>query len=91
MKDYIITYYLFINALALIVSGIDKLKAKHAKWRIKESTLYLLSFLGGAIGMCFSMILFRHKTQKRMFKMTIALALAMHVFILGFILCKELL
>ncbi len=91
MKNYLINYYLFINAFTLIVSGIDKMKARHAKWRIKESTLYLLSFLGGAIGMGVSMMLFRHKTQKTKFKMIIALAFAMHVFILGLIIYKDLL
>lgn len=91
MKDYVVTYYLFINALALIVSGIDKMKAKHAKWRIKENTLYMLSFLGGAFGMFLSLTLFRHKTQKRIFKRIIALTLAMHVFILGLVLYKDLL
>lgn len=91
MKEYLMSYYLFINALTLIVSGIDKMKARHAKWRIKESTLYLLSFLGGAFGMVISMLLFRHKTQKTKFKMIIILAFAMHVFIIGLILYKDLL
>jgi uncharacterized membrane protein YsdA (DUF1294 family) len=91
MKEYITTYYLFVNALALTVSGIDKIKARRTKWRVKESTLYLLSFLGGAFGMALSMVLFRHKTQKVKFIMIVSLAVVLHLFIIGFVLFKDLL
>ena len=38
-----LTYYLLaINAVAFIMYGIDKYKAKKAKWRISEATLLLL-------------------------------------------------
>ena len=40
-------YLLAINAVAFIVYGIDKYKAKKAKWRISEATLLLLAVLGG--------------------------------------------
>ena len=43
-------YLLAINAVAFIVYGIDKYKAKKAKWRIPEATLLLLAVLGGSIG-----------------------------------------
>ena len=43
-------YLLAINAVAFIVYGIDKYKAKKAKWRISEATLLLLAALGGSIG-----------------------------------------
>lgn len=91
MKNYVVNYYLLINAFTLIISGIDKMKARHAKWRIKESTLYLLSFLGGVFGMVISMMLFRHKTKKTKFIMIVTLAFAMHVVILGLIVYKDLL
>ncbi|HBH11513.1 MAG: Putative membrane protein [Clostridiales bacterium 38_11] len=89
MRDYLTNYYLFINTLTLIISGIDKIKAKHAKWRIKESTLYMLSFLGGAFGMVISMLLFRHKTQKNKFIVIISLAFALHLFILCLVVYKD--
>ncbi len=91
MRDFLTNYYLFINALTLIVSGIDKIKAKRAKWRIKESTLYLLSFLGGAFGMALSMVLFRHKIQKTKFIIIVSLAFILHLFLIGFIIYKDLL
>lgn len=91
MNEYIVTYYLLINGLALTVSGIDKIKARRTKWRVKESTLYLLSFLGGAFGMALSMVLFRHKTQKVKFTMMVSLAVVLHLFIIGLIIYKDLL
>ena len=39
-----LAYYLLgINAVTFIVYGIDKYKAKKAKWRISEATLLLLA------------------------------------------------
>ena len=43
-------YLLAINVVTFIVYGIDKYKAKKAKWRISEATLLLLAVLGGSIG-----------------------------------------
>ena len=31
--------------------GADKNKAKKGQWRIKENTLWLIGFIGGAIGL----------------------------------------
>ena len=46
-----LAYYLLgINAVTFIVYGIDKYKAKKAKWRISEATLLLLAVLGEASG-----------------------------------------
>lgn len=42
----ILTYYLLaINLITFIVYGIDKYKAKKAKWRIPEATLLLMAVL----------------------------------------------
>ena len=42
LHSYLAYYLLAINAVAFIVYGIDKYKAKKAKWRIPEVTLLLL-------------------------------------------------
>jgi uncharacterized membrane protein YsdA (DUF1294 family) len=86
MKDIIISYYWIINALAFILSGMDKVKAKKGKWRFKEKFLHLFSFLGGAFGMFAAMVLFRHKINKRFFIVMTAMAFAIHGFILGYVL-----
>ena len=49
LHSYLAYYLLAINAVAFIVYGIDKYKAKKAKWRIPETTLLLLAAIGGSI------------------------------------------
>lgn len=60
----IIIYLIVINLITLLSMYIDKRKAKKGKWRIPESTLFTLAFLGGAIGGIVGMHTFRHKTKK---------------------------
>lgn len=64
---YIITYVIVINLIAFLAIYIDKKKAQKGKWRIKESTLFMLVLLGGGIGGIAGMYTFRHKTQKMQF------------------------
>lgn len=54
MKDYsllqiLLIYLAVINVATFIVYGIDKWKAKHAMWRIREAALLTLAVLGGSI------------------------------------------
>ena len=64
-----LAYYLLgINAVTFIVYGIDKYKAKKAKWRISEATLLLLAVFGGIIGAWMGMKVWRHKTMHKKFK-----------------------
>ena len=64
----ILIYLLGINLIAFFAMFIDKKRAKWGKWRIKESTLFMLVLLGGGIGGIAGMYTFRHKTKKPMFK-----------------------
>ena len=65
----IIIYYLsVINAVAFIVYGIDKLKARKGRWRISEATLLLLALVGGSIGSWLGMKVWHHKTMHLKFK-----------------------
>ena len=64
----ILIYLLAINLIAFLAMFIDKRRAKWGKWRIKESTLFMLVLLGGGIGGIAGMYIFRHKTKKPMFK-----------------------
>ena len=64
-----LAYYLLgINAVTFIVYGIDKYKAKKARWRIPEATLLLLAVLGGSIGAWMGMKVWHHKTKHKKFK-----------------------
>ena len=65
----LLTYYILcINAVAFIMYGSDKYKAKKAKWRISEATLLLLAVLGGSIGAWMGMKVWHHKTMHKKFK-----------------------
>lgn len=79
---YLVIYLILINLIALFMYRIDKTKAKSQTWRIKESTLLLLSLLGGGIGSILGMELFRHKTKKLKFKLGVPLLTILSVIIL---------
>lgn len=64
---YIIIYVIAINLIAFLAMYIDKIRARNASWRIKESTLFTLVLLGGGIGGIAGMYTFRHKTKKMQF------------------------
>ena len=63
----ILIYLFAINLITFVTMYVDKRKAKWGKWRIKESTLFTLVFLGGGIGGIAGMYLFKHKTKKTRF------------------------
>ncbi len=60
-------YLIFINVVAVIICIIDKLKAKIDGWRVSEKTLFIVSAIGGALGMYITMQLIRHKTKHKRF------------------------
>ncbi|OCA92299.1 DUF1294 domain-containing protein [Pseudobacillus wudalianchiensis] len=61
-------YFILINLVSYMVMGNDKRKAKQGKWRIRESTLWLLALIGGAVGNWVAMQTYRHKTKHLSFK-----------------------
>jgi uncharacterized membrane protein YsdA (DUF1294 family) len=68
MTTTLLIYLLIINVVTFFVYGIDKYKAKHAKWRISEATLLLLAAIGGSIGAWCGMKVWHHKTMHKKFK-----------------------
>ncbi len=68
MVKALLIYFLAINAVVFVVYGIDKHKAKHAKWRISEATLLMLAIVGGSIGAWCGMKVWHHKTMHKKFK-----------------------
>lgn len=77
-------YLLAINAVAFIVYGIDKYKAKKAKWRIPEATLLLLAVLGGSIGAWMGMKVWHHKTMHKKFKYGIPVILLIQIALIAY-------
>lgn len=56
----------------------DKRRAKKGKWRIRESVLLGLGFLGGAAGALLAMNIFRHKTKHWYFWVVNVFSLLLH-------------
>ena len=81
-----LTYYLLvINAVAFIMYGIDKYKAKKAKWRISEATLLLLAVVGGSIGAWMGMKVWHHKTMHKKFKYGIPAILLIQIALMAYL------
>lgn len=80
---YVLLIYLSaINFFAVIVTVYDKRSAVRHRRRIRESTLLLISVLGGALGMYLTMLLIRHKTRHIKFMLGIPLILLAEIFVI---------
>ena len=64
-----------INVVTFFMFGIDKWKAKHAKWRIPEATLLGMTMIGGSIGAWLGMRIWHHKTLHKKFRYGVPLIL----------------
>lgn len=71
-------YLILINAAGLVLMLTDKLLSKTRARRIPERTLLLLAALGGSLGSVLGMVLFRHKTRHRKFRVGLPLLLCLH-------------
>ena len=85
LYSYLAYYLLAINAVAFIVYGIDKYKAKKAKWRISEATLLLLAVVGGSIGAWMGMKVWHHKTIHKKFKYGIPAILLIQIALMAYL------
>ena len=57
-------YLVLVNIWAFALMGFDKRRARRrGARRIRERTLFLSAMLGGGLGACLGMWIFRHKTK----------------------------
>ena len=77
-----IAYLVIINVVTFFVYGIDKWKAKHAKWRVSEATLLFLAVIGGSIGAWLGMKTWHHKTLHKKFRYGIPIIILLQVALL---------
>jgi uncharacterized membrane protein YsdA (DUF1294 family) len=77
---FILAYLLIISIVSVCVTVYDKRAAKkRPKERTRESTLLLLSALGGSVAMLLTMYSIRHKTKHMKFMIGIPLIIAVQV------------
>ena len=60
--------YLLISLITFFVYAYDKTAAKDGAWRTQESTLHLLSLVGGWPGALIAQQKLRHKSKKQSFR-----------------------
>ena len=85
LHSCLVCYLLAINAVTFIVYGIDKYKAKKAKWRISEATLLLLAVLGGSVGAWVGVKVWHHKTMHKKFKYGIPAILLIQIALMAYL------
>ena len=70
----LVSYVAAVNIAAYFLMRVDKQRAKQKEWRIEESLLLTLCFIGGFMGMHLAMERYRHKTQHWQFRLAVILS-----------------
>lgn len=72
-------YLAAINLVTFVLYGIDKYKAKKARWRIPEATLLWMAAIGGSIGAWTGMRVWHHKTLHKKFRFGVPAILILQI------------
>ena len=75
--------YLISSCCTFIAYAFDKSAAMNRRWRTQESTLHLLSMMGGWPGALIAQKMFRHKSKKTEFLIIFWMTVAMNCGLLG--------
>lgn len=82
----VLLWFVLINIIAYVVMSEDKNKARARRERVPEKTLFLLAFMGGALGILIAMYRKRHKTRHTSFRIGIPLLLLLNILLYGYFL-----
>lgn len=78
-------YLAVVWIISVIITVSDKSRAKRDKRRIRERTLLLFGFLGGAVPMYITMKRIHHKTLHKKFMIGLPLIILFHIILIVFI------
>lgn len=84
----LIWYLAVINLITWAAYGPDKSRAKSGKRRIPERTLLLPALIGGSLGALAGMLMFRHKTRKPKFFISVPVMFVVHCVIVTMLALK---
>ncbi len=84
INDYVIIFTI-INVISFIIMGIDKLKATKGMFRVSEKAIFIFAVVFGALGVYFGMYIFKHKTKKIKFYVTIPILMLVQLSILYYL------
>ncbi|WP_201527966.1 DUF1294 domain-containing protein [Psychrobacter frigidicola] len=82
----VVGWYAILGLITYMMYAKDKAAAQRDEWRTSESTLHILSALGGWVGAMVAQTYLRHKSQKPEFRMTYYLTVVINLAGLLFIL-----
>ena len=85
----IIAWYAALGVITYAMYAKDKAAAQSGDWRTPESTLHLLSVLGGWVGAMVAQTYLRHKSQKPEFRLTYYLTVVINMAGLLFVLAGD--
>lgn len=86
LPSFFIYYIVFISIIGIIITLYDKWASKsRPEKRVRESTLFTLSFLGGSLAILVTMLLIRHKTKHLQFMLGIPVIIILQVIGLYFL------
>ena len=77
------SWLVLMSLIAIVLYGKDKKLAIKNKTRIKEKTLLGVTAIGGGLGAFVARLMFRHKTDKMYFSLTIYFSMLMEALTLG--------
>lgn len=80
--EMFLAYVIAINIITFFAFGIDKLAATAQRRRTPETTLWILTALGGSIGALAGMEFFKHKRRKVSFYSVVLLFFLIHALII---------
>lgn len=78
-------YFIALNLVTFVAFGQDKWAAQHKKERTAEMTFHLLGLFGAFPAIFFGRKIFRHKTQKQSYILTMWLFFAFQVMACGYL------
>jgi len=68
IPPFIFVLYIFFSLVTFILYARDKSAARKGNWRTRETSLHLMSLMGGWPGALLAQKLFRHKSRKQPFR-----------------------
>lgn len=81
----LLIYLAVINVISFLVYAWDKRQAIKGRFRVRELVLFLLAFIGGALGGITAMIITKHKVRKQAFAVGLPLILLAHLVVMVYL------
>jgi len=82
----VLAFYMAVSIITFTVYAIDKSAATKGTWRTSESTLHLLSLVGGWPGALVAQQKLRHKSKKQFFRFVYWITVALNCALLSWLL-----